>query len=671
MRLLITKKFFLSATIFLASLALYVYTLHGGIFPGDPTELITVIGARGVAHPPGYPLYTLLGILFSKIPISSLPAKINFMSAFFGAGSAAICSGIIFRLTKSRVSALTGALFLAVSSYFWLYSVVAEVFTLHTFLLSLFILSAINFIEKPEKYKALFCIFILALNASNHHTGALLLPALIFILWSKRGAANLDWKFLVQAAGVSLLALAPYLWTVFSAFQSPPINWDNAVNFKNLLHLFLRRDFGTTTLAPSYLSFTPKTSAMELFIKAITLPTFGALPVLAITGIYSLIKAKKNLIAVLLDWAFLATGPLFMIISGIQISSITQRGTLLRFYMAPTLFLALLAGVGLAFIINRLNKRFKLVAILFIIFMLALQVKTSFKIANQKLNNIYYTYSSALLLSLPENAIFFTTGDMSDGGLDYLQIIENQRADVKKITLTKTVSAWYREELSKKYPDLSKYISNDPTETLRNFCREKSFSGKIFMANWPGVTDSAADTCIPVPAGLAIALKGESSSFNVPEYKQNQEKFFNNFLAKLPEIVQEPSDLRTARVRYVVSEALDETGNFIIRQKDKAGAKYFYELAVKTSPYWYLSLDSLAVMDIEEGRFEDAILKEREAIKRNSDHPWAYYNLGILLKEYGDKREAEQMLMAFLTFKPNPARQEVNMAKRALQELRK
>lgn len=670
MRLLLVKKFFLPAAVFFTLLGLYAYTLSRSIFPGDPTELITVIGSKGVAHPPGYPLYTMLGRLFSLLPFFDLPTKINLMSALFGAGSAAIISLIIYKLTRSAFAGAIGAILLGIQPYLWLYSVVAEVFTLHTFLLSLFILTTIEFLNKPEKVKALLSIFILALNASNHHTAVLLLPTLVFILWRKRKEAKLDWEFLIQALGVSLLALTPYFWIIFSASKSPPINWDNVINFKNLLHLFLRRDFGTTILAPSLLSFTPKTSALELFLKSVSLPTLGALPLLAGAGIYSLIKSKKNLVNLLLCWAVLATGPLFMFLSRIQIASITQRGTLLRFYMAPTLFLALLAGVGAAFVINLAPKRFKLLPILFIILILAFSFKAGFKIANQRLNNLYYIYSSALLLSLPENAIFFTTGDMSDGGLDYLQIIENKRPDVKKITLTKTVSSWYKDEIARKYPNLSQYISNDPTESLRNFCREKNFEDKIFIAGWPGAISSAADTCIGVPEGLAIALKGVDKPFNVQAYKKPQENFFNNFLMGLPGIEKEASDLRTARVRYQISEALDETGNFLMGQQDQTGAKYFYELAVKTSPYWYLSLDSLAVMDIEEGRFNDAILKERVAIKRNPDHPKAYFNLGILLKEAGDESGARRTLLKFLSFKPDPRIREFEMANRALNELR-
>src|SRR3989344_9317103 len=142
-----SKNLFFNLALFFGSFLLYLITLNHSIFPGDSTEFINVISVNGVAHPPGYPLYLILGKIFSYLPFWTLAEKINLMSAVFGAATVALCVRIIFKLTNSRLASIAGAGLLALSHPFWLYSTVAEVFTLHTFLLSLFILGAINFLS--------------------------------------------------------------------------------------------------------------------------------------------------------------------------------------------------------------------------------------------------------------------------------------------------------------------------------------------------------------------------------------------------------------------------------------------------------------------------------------------------------------------------------------------
>src|SRR5688572_33448599 len=70
-----------AAGLFLAALATYVATLYRTVPGGDSGELTLVAATLGVAHPPGYPLFTLLGKLFSLIPLGTVAWRINLLSA--------------------------------------------------------------------------------------------------------------------------------------------------------------------------------------------------------------------------------------------------------------------------------------------------------------------------------------------------------------------------------------------------------------------------------------------------------------------------------------------------------------------------------------------------------------------------------------------------------------
>jgi len=51
---------------------IYLRTLAPSVVGGDTGELITVAYKMGVAHPPGYPLFTLLAKLFTFIPFGTI-----------------------------------------------------------------------------------------------------------------------------------------------------------------------------------------------------------------------------------------------------------------------------------------------------------------------------------------------------------------------------------------------------------------------------------------------------------------------------------------------------------------------------------------------------------------------------------------------------------------------
>ena len=73
----------------------YLFTLSPTVNFLDSGELITVGATAGVAHPPGYPLYTLLVILAAAIPIGDTAVRVNLVSALGGA----LAVGLFYALT--------------------------------------------------------------------------------------------------------------------------------------------------------------------------------------------------------------------------------------------------------------------------------------------------------------------------------------------------------------------------------------------------------------------------------------------------------------------------------------------------------------------------------------------------------------------------------------------
>ena len=71
--------------VFLSTLAVYTLTVTTSIPFWDSGEYIATSFILGVPHPPGTPLYVLIGRLFSMLPFGNVHLMVNWLSAFASA----------------------------------------------------------------------------------------------------------------------------------------------------------------------------------------------------------------------------------------------------------------------------------------------------------------------------------------------------------------------------------------------------------------------------------------------------------------------------------------------------------------------------------------------------------------------------------------------------------
>ena len=80
-------EFGLATLISCSALVVYIQTLSPTIDFIDSGELAAVTYTLGIAHPTGYPLFTLVGHIFSHLPLGlRVIYQMNLMSAIFCAG---------------------------------------------------------------------------------------------------------------------------------------------------------------------------------------------------------------------------------------------------------------------------------------------------------------------------------------------------------------------------------------------------------------------------------------------------------------------------------------------------------------------------------------------------------------------------------------------------------
>src|ERR1041385_8420617 len=90
----------------IAALALFVATLQPGFGGPEDTPKFQFLGyVLGTAHPPGYPLYSLLSHLFVQLPIGTIAYRANLFSAVTAALACALVCVIALQIGARRWAA--------------------------------------------------------------------------------------------------------------------------------------------------------------------------------------------------------------------------------------------------------------------------------------------------------------------------------------------------------------------------------------------------------------------------------------------------------------------------------------------------------------------------------------------------------------------------------------
>ncbi len=202
--------------LFFFFLVLYSFTSARDVLPADAGEFQIVVPLLGVAHPPGFVLYTILGKTFISILAVGPPAlRLNLFSAFTGAITLFVVSRTVKVLARNRLNwpgLLVGAA-LGVSTTFWAQSTSANIRSLTGLFTALTIWSFVLCAERgaDDRNFARF-IFLLALGIVHH--ASLIFVGIVLLL----GVQFFDARLALQPQRwwqAALLGLAPLLVLIY------------------------------------------------------------------------------------------------------------------------------------------------------------------------------------------------------------------------------------------------------------------------------------------------------------------------------------------------------------------------------------------------------------------------------------------------------------------------
>ena len=215
-----------------AAFALYAVTLAPTVLAGDGGEFQFVPYMLGVAHPTGYPLYTILGWLWSHLlPLGDVAWRMNLFSAFWAALAVALLYPVIRSLLRQvfpallpsirRLIAVVAAATFAVTPTLWSQAVIAEVYGLHIFLVVLIFYLLLRWGEARQPRHLLLSSLVFGLGLTHHSTTVLLVPAILAYVLIIDRQVVLDWRLLLKCLLLVLVPLVLYLYIPLRAAHTP------------------------------------------------------------------------------------------------------------------------------------------------------------------------------------------------------------------------------------------------------------------------------------------------------------------------------------------------------------------------------------------------------------------------------------------------------------------
>ncbi len=448
-----------AALLFVLTLAVYWITLAPTITWGhdgtDGGDFITAVHTLGIAHPPGYPAYILIGQLFSLLPWEDIAYKLNLMSAVFSALAVALIYLVAVELGPLSESShrltvlippLVAALYLAFSPVFWSQAVITEVHGLNAFFMALILWLLVRWRRSQTPTLLILLGFVYGLSLGNHLTMALLMPSVALFVWRER--RPLRWTLLGAVALSLLLGLSVYLYLPLRAAQNPPLNWGNPQTPRQFLWLVSAALYRQFVFALPWSQVPARLSAWaNLLIRQFGL--WGLL--LGLVGVWYLQYRDRSFSY--LSW-------LAFILYTIYAMGYNTSDSYL--YLIPTfMFFALWLGGGINVVLSYLADVWpKTRAVVWIGYGLALAIPLTSLGANfgdmdLSQDRTAYDFGREIIDALPAEAVAITNNDQYIFTLWYFQYAVTGRVDLAILDEALLPYRWYRENLQINHPDLS------------------------------------------------------------------------------------------------------------------------------------------------------------------------------------------------------------------------
>ena len=502
--------------VFIISYIIYDFTVAPGLMFTDSGELAAVCTTLGIAHPTGYPLFTVLGYVWSFINFPGFDnvAHLNkfavYMTSFSVMSFYFIIETVLNIITtfpknkqkknkknkktatirdipeKMRIIiAAASSLIYAFALTVWQQATMFEVYSLQLLMFNIVILFALRAWNSDDTSKKSWYLtaFFAGLAFTNHMTTILLIPAIIFLFFYKR---NEGFDFSGEKVKLLFILLLPfafglslYLYLPLRSAMIPEFNWGwVSRNFDKFWYHVSGKQYRVWMFSDAA---TIKINAGKYFdIFLYQFGWIGIIPLIA--GFIHTFKTSKALFWFLL--ILVASNLIYALNYGIH--------DIETYFSLSFIALIIVTSIGLY---SLFRKKAKYAALAFIIPLISIAVNYSGN--DYSSNRLVPEYTKTLVNNLDSNAIVISAQwDYFCSAFWYMQRVENYRPDVVLVEKELLRRTWYLEQFKRWYPQVAKQSENEMElydSQLELFETEKPYNPILIQKYYIGLINSFID----------------------------------------------------------------------------------------------------------------------------------------------------------------------------------
>lgn len=559
----------------------------------DSTEFVAVAESWGVAHPPGYPLHSLLSGMAAHVFPSHSALAVNLVSAVCAAVAIGLAAWTIARAHRCTWAALLAAVIvglgIAAGRTLWQNSVVAEVYALHLLLAAGLV--AVLFACATARAGTQPCLGIgaAALFGAGlaHHPLILCLApvavAAVAMARPQKGpSARARCGYVAGVALAALLPLLAYLYLPLASCGDPPFDWGNPETFRSFVHHVTCRQYAHLTgVSPPLFVGVVLWSALRSLPEELPLAVIPLVPV----GLWVMWKAGR-----VAFWAVLLTLLLVVMVGASTAADYNPP------YFTPLWWLlGVLGALGSVRLLEGGAVGRWVGALLLVLTAanVAWLVRSNYAVCEQRGNDLPARYVSVILHALPRNSVLITYDDALSNLTLHARLLRGARPDVDIISLGHLYSVGSDEVLRRNFPDLvlpldGYYYPEWPSPGAKALCitDEEVFLRDLVArnaANRPVYVDFAPQLEWLAPRGLPAGHLVRVEPERVERVPAAALQEHDRLLRDLNRLAREDSRLaRDPGAQTVYSLAHNALGWYWLRRDDydRAEAAFLRALAV-------------------------------------------------------------------------------------------
>jgi hypothetical protein len=450
-------------TAFLAFLV-YARSMYPGVGPIDSGELAWTAWTGGVAHAPGFPLYTALGWAWAHaMAIGTVAWRLNFLSALAGAVTVGLVAWVGARLAermgapRSWACVVGGAAAIAYGAGWtaWRSSIVTEVYAVNTAIVAVAV--AIALLARSS-HRAIACVgVVFGLGLAVHPVSTLFVaPLLLAWAWPMRKEfpiARLRWREVGRRAAIGIgvafvVVVLAYGAMLLRARQDPAINWGNPSTVERLWWHMTGRQYQVN------LTTTPLHRRAELLGASLQLWAHELTPIGLALGAWGwIILARRDR-----RWGWGIAGSVLLTLAYTASYDIANDR---EAYHLPLLLLTALGiATGIHDCARRCGRRYSVIRVIVPVCAVVLALTLPWlrwATVDRSRDTISGDYARNAMMGVSSRAVVLVADWQLVSPFWYAQGVEGLRPDVTVIDLALWQNRpWYVEQFARRHVDLAR-----------------------------------------------------------------------------------------------------------------------------------------------------------------------------------------------------------------------